>query len=84
MRKLLLVGFLFLAANIAWAETEFKIITLQHRFAQDLLPTIQPMVGEDRVSRYYYRICGTSALYRWASRAGNHAAHCGAESCRVY
>jgi Bacterial type II and III secretion system protein/Bacterial type II/III secretion system short domain len=47
MRKLLLVGFLFLAANIAWAETEFKIITLQHRFAQDLLPTIQPMVGED-------------------------------------
>ena len=35
-----------LAANIAWAETEFKIITLQHRFAQDLLPTIQPMVGE--------------------------------------
>ncbi len=46
MRKLLLVGFLFLAANIAWAETEFKIITLQHRFAQDLLPTIQPMVGE--------------------------------------
>ncbi len=50
MRKLLLIGFLLLAAslaaNIAWAETEFKIITLQHRFAQDLLPTIQPMVGE--------------------------------------
>ena len=51
MRKLLLIGFLLLAAslaaNIAWAETEFKIITLQHRFAQDLLPTIQPMVGDD-------------------------------------
>jgi type II secretory pathway component GspD/PulD (secretin) len=50
MRKLLLIGFLLLAAglaaNIAWAETEFKIITLQHRFAQDLLPIIQPMVGE--------------------------------------
>jgi len=50
MRKLLLTGFLLLAAslaaNIAWAETEFKIITLQHRFAQDLLPTIQPMVGD--------------------------------------
>ncbi|HLD10022.1 MAG TPA: hypothetical protein VJB68_08260, partial [Methylophilaceae bacterium] len=50
MHKLLFTGFLLLAvslaANIAWAETEFKIITLQHRFAQDLLPTIQPMVGE--------------------------------------
>lgn len=29
------------------AETEFKIITLQHRFANDLLPTITPMVGLD-------------------------------------
>ncbi len=29
------------------AETELKIITLQHRFADDLLPTITPMVGED-------------------------------------
>ncbi|HEY0268005.1 MAG TPA: secretin N-terminal domain-containing protein [Methyloradius sp.] len=26
---------------------EFKIITLQHRFASDIIPTIQPMVGED-------------------------------------
>ena len=32
---------------IAHAETEFKIITLQHRFASDLLPTITPMVGAD-------------------------------------
>lgn len=32
---------------IAHAETEFKIITLQHRFASDLLPTIAPMVGLD-------------------------------------
>lgn len=31
----------------AQAETEFKIITLQHRFASDLLPTITPMVGAD-------------------------------------
>lgn len=29
------------------AETQFKIITLQHRFASDLLPTISPMVGVD-------------------------------------
>src|SRR5450830_1179313 len=26
---------------------EFKIITLQHRFASDVIPTIQPMVGDD-------------------------------------
>ena len=30
-----------------FAETEFKIISLQHRFASDLLPTITPMVGLD-------------------------------------
>ncbi|MBA3696986.1 MAG: nodulation protein NolW [Methylotenera sp.] len=29
------------------AAGEFKIITLQHRFAEDLLPTIQPMVGTE-------------------------------------
>lgn len=50
MRKSLLIGSLILVAslvaNVARAETEFKIITLQHRFAQDLLPTIQPMVGD--------------------------------------
>jgi hypothetical protein len=32
---------------ITHAETIFKIITLQHRFASDLLPTISPMVGVD-------------------------------------
>ncbi|MES2501519.1 MAG: secretin N-terminal domain-containing protein [Pseudomonadota bacterium] len=43
----------FLALSLALickpvlAETEFKIITLQHRFANDLLPTITPMVGLD-------------------------------------
>jgi type II secretory pathway component GspD/PulD (secretin) len=33
--------------SIVFAETEFKIITLQHRFASDLLPIIEPMAGED-------------------------------------
>ena len=33
----------------AMAATEFKIITLQHRFADDLLPIIQPLAGEDGV-----------------------------------
>jgi len=31
----------------AFAETEFKIITLQHLFASDLLPIVEPMVGAD-------------------------------------
>jgi hypothetical protein len=34
-------------AQPIFAETEFKIITLQHGFAGDLLPIIQPMVGVD-------------------------------------
>ncbi|MGZ8250839.1 MAG: secretin N-terminal domain-containing protein [Methylophilaceae bacterium] len=29
------------------AHAEFKIITLKHRFAKDILPAIQPMVGND-------------------------------------
>ena len=45
MKKLLLI--LLLMSCSAFAETEFKIITLQHVFASDLLPIIAPMVGED-------------------------------------
>ena len=45
MKKLLFV--LLLISCTALAETEFKIITLQHRFASDLLPMIEPMVGAD-------------------------------------
>ena len=45
MRKFLLM-LLLLSLNV-WAETEFKIITLQHVFASDLLPIIGPMVGAD-------------------------------------
>ena len=29
------------------AAMEFKIITLQHRFAEDILPTIRPLVGSE-------------------------------------
>ena len=29
------------------AVTEFKIITLQHRFVEDILPLIQPLAGND-------------------------------------
>lgn len=32
---------------MVYAETEFKIITLQHQFADNLLPIIPPMVGAD-------------------------------------
>ncbi len=45
MKKLLLL--LLLMCGCAFAETEFKIITLQHLFASDLLPIIEPMVGVD-------------------------------------
>lgn len=34
-------------ALCAHAITEFKIITLQHRFADDILPMIQPLAGEE-------------------------------------
>jgi Bacterial type II and III secretion system protein len=49
LKKLLFV-LLFslpLFAKISFAETEFKIFTLQHRFASDLLPLVEPMVGAD-------------------------------------
>jgi type II secretory pathway component GspD/PulD (secretin) len=36
-----------LFATQVFAVTEFKIITLQHRFAEDILPTIQPLAGSD-------------------------------------
>lgn len=29
------------------AETEFRMVTLQHRFAEDIVPAIEPMVGEN-------------------------------------
>lgn len=45
--RVLLVLSLCLSSAFALAETEFKIITLQHRFASDLLATISPMVGLD-------------------------------------
>ena len=47
MRKLLLCWCLLLCSFAALAETEFKIISLQHRFASDLLPVSEPMVGPD-------------------------------------
>ncbi len=50
MKKLLfilLMVSLSVFANITSAETEFKIFTLQHRFASDLLPIVDSMVGAD-------------------------------------
>ncbi len=46
MNKILLL-WLFTWSLCLQAATEFKIITLQHSFASDLLPTITPMVGPD-------------------------------------
>lgn len=45
MMKKLLFSLLITISFLAHADTEFKIITLQHSFASDLLPTISPMVG---------------------------------------
>ncbi len=45
-----LVGYLLtlsLFSLNALAATEFKIIDLQHHFAEDILPIIQPLVGSD-------------------------------------
>ena len=45
-----LAGYLFtlsLFSFNALAATEFKIIDLQHHFAEDILPIIQPLVGSD-------------------------------------
>ena len=40
--------FIFLQFSIsALAATEFKIIDLQHRFVEDILPIIQPLVGNE-------------------------------------
>ena len=49
IKKLLLLLLIIASAvaESAFAETDFKIITLQHMFANDLLPIITSMVGED-------------------------------------
>lgn len=46
MKNLILV-LLFMLSSTSLAATEFKIITLQHRFANDLLPVISPMAGTE-------------------------------------
>lgn len=33
--------------TLVWAETELEIITLQHRFPQEILPSVQAIVGND-------------------------------------
>ena len=48
MKKFIFI--LLLVCTNAFAETEFKIFTLQHRFASDLLPFVEPMVGADGVA----------------------------------
>jgi type II secretory pathway component GspD/PulD (secretin) len=45
----LLAFTLMLISISAHAVTDFKIITLQHRFADDILPIIQPLAGDDGV-----------------------------------
>jgi len=47
MRMMTLLLLTLFSASSAWARTEFKMITLQHRFAQELVPIVAPMVGDD-------------------------------------
>lgn len=51
MKRLLLVlsalGCIGLPAIADAAQTELRMITLQHRFGEELLPIVQPMVGPD-------------------------------------
>jgi type II secretory pathway component GspD/PulD (secretin) len=46
LQSICFLVFLQLPIN-AQAATDFKIIDLQHRFAEDILPIIQPIVGND-------------------------------------
>lgn len=39
--------FILLNISLCQAATEFKIFTLQHRFAEEILPTIQAIVGKN-------------------------------------
>lgn len=45
IRNYILIGLLLCFSLQVIAEIEFKIITLQHRFAEDILPVIKPLVG---------------------------------------
>lgn len=47
MLKSLLVIFMCCFSAQALADAEFKIISLQHRFAEDILSSIQPLVGSE-------------------------------------
>lgn len=47
MKKLVLACVLFMLSAVANAQVEFRMITLQHRFANDVLPTVQQMVGPE-------------------------------------
>jgi type II secretory pathway component GspD/PulD (secretin) len=45
MRVILQLLALLIFCASAWAENQFKIITLQHKFGEDLLPVLQPLAG---------------------------------------
>ena len=49
MKILLKMLALLMVCNLAWAENQFKIITLQHRFGEELLPVLQPLAGANGV-----------------------------------
>ncbi len=50
MGRLLLVLTFLLACGAALADTQLKIFQLRHRFAEDMLPTVSPLVGPGGVA----------------------------------
>lgn len=49
MRRFMHILILVFVCGAAWAANQFKIITLQHRFGQDLLSALQPLAGQGGV-----------------------------------
>jgi hypothetical protein len=47
MKKRLIIIMLCLLGIPVWAKPQLKIIPLQHRFAEELLPVLQPLAGEN-------------------------------------
>lgn len=45
MLRTLFLFFVLCVSGMAWAGNELKIIPLRHVFAEDVLPTVQPLVG---------------------------------------
>lgn len=60
MRKLLVMICALVVWDTSWAESQLKIIPMHHLFAQDILPSIEPLVGDGGMAS----AVGTNLLVR--------------------